>query len=184
MIALATPLPPLFPVFRASALRRSRRAMPRPEPLPRRPAMPTEGAAGAAPVGVAWSAGQDATLHWCWAETPALLLRRLSREIPERVLRFSEAGHGLGILLRVAGDQLDASGAADPSRILALASQLRPWVNLHWCGGESELRQGQGAFAAAYVNAFLGWDGATEHGFQPEVPSYRLTEFLASVRLQ
>lgn len=184
MTALAIRLPELLPRFRPVALR-GRRAMPRPEPMPpRQLAAARVQPAVAEPVGVAWSVGQDETLHWCWAETPALLLRRLAREIPPQVLRFSEAGHGLGILLRVAADELDVRGAADPSRILALTAKLRPWVSLRWCGSQAELRQGQGAFAAGYVNDFLGWDGAVEDGFQPEVPSYRLAEFLVEVRAQ
>lgn len=180
MTALAIRLPELFPRFRPAAVR-ARRVLPRPEPLlPRRTSVPRS--AAGEPVGVAWSAGQDGTLHWCWAGTPAQLLRRLSREVPAQVLRFSEARHGLGILLRVAADELDATGAADPSRILALAAQLRPWVSLRWCGSVAELRRGQGAFAAGVVNDFLGWDAAVEDGFQPEVPSYRLAEFLALVK--
>ncbi|MDP3859503.1 MAG: hypothetical protein Q8Q73_17240 [Stagnimonas sp.] len=184
MSALAIRLPELLPSFRPTDLR-SRRTMPRPELLlPRRIADARPAASAGEPVGVAWAVGQNQTLHWCWAETPALLLRRLAREIPAQVLRFSEAGHGLGILLRVAADELDARGVADPSRILALAAKLRPWVCLRWCGSQAELRQGQGAFAAGYVNAFLGWDGAVEDDFQPEVPSYRLAEFLALVSTQ
>ena len=182
MTALAIRLPDLLPSFRA-AMPRARRAVPRPEPLQalRRPRHRL--AIAAEPVGVTWSLGQDAGLHWCWAESPALLLRRLAREIPAQVLRSSEAGHGLGILLRVAADELDAIGAADPSRIAALATKLRPWVQLRWCGRLPELRQGQGAFAAGYVNAFLGWDAIADEGFQPEVPSYRLAEFLRGVAL-
>ena len=179
MSALAIRLPQRLPRFRPSFLAWPP-ARPRPEPLrPRRPlparALVTE------PVGVAWSLGQDQQLHWCWAESPAALLRRLSREIPVQVLRSSEAGHGLGILLRVAADELDARGAADPSRILVLAAKLRPWVNLRWCGSQAELRQGQGAFAAGYVNAFLGWDEVVEAGFQPEVPAYLLPRFLSAI---
>lgn len=182
MTALAIRLPDLLPAFRPMALR-ARPAMPRPEPLlPLRTAATRAAAApDAEPVGVAWSVGQDEMLHWCWAETPALLLRRLAREIPPPVLRFSEAGHGLGILLRVAADELDLRGAADTSRILALATKLRPWVNLRWCGSEAELRQGQGRFASTYVKAFLGWDAQIDAGFQPEVPSYRLEAFRAGV---
>ena len=181
MTALAIRLPDLLPSFRAAS--RTRRALPRPEPLPalRRPRLQMP--AAAEPVGVAWSLAQDETLHWCWADSPALLLRRMARELPAQVLRFSEAGHGLGILLRVAADELDAAGAADPSRIAALAAKLRPWVQLRWSGRLPELRQGQGAFAAAYVNDFLGWQTPTDDGFQPEVPSYRLTEFLRAVTL-
>lgn len=179
MSALAIRLPQRLPSFRPSFLAGSR-ARPRPEPLrPRRP--PPTRAVTAEPVGVAWSLGQDQHLNWCWAASPAALLRRLSREIPTQVLRFSEAGHGLGILLRVAADELDASGAADPSRILALAAKLRPWVHLHWCGSQAELRRGQGVFAAGYVNAFLGWDTVVEAGFQPEVPAYLLPRFLSAI---
>lgn len=179
MSALAIRLPQRLPRFRPSFLAWPP-ARPRPEPLrPRRPlpvrALVTE------PVGAAWSLGQDQTLHWCWADSPAALLRRLSREIPAQVLRFSEAGHGLGILLRVAADELDASGAADPSRILALAAKLRPWVQLRWCGSQAELRQGQGSFGAALVNTFLGWDAEIEPDFQPEVPSYLLAAFRANL---
>lgn len=182
MTALAIRLPELFPRFRP-ATAQGRRALPRPEPLlPRRTRAPRAAVATGEPVGVAWSAGQDGTVHWCWAATPAQLLRRLSRELPAQVLRFSEAGHGLGILLRVAADELDAAGAADPSRILALAAKLRPWASLRWCGSLAELRRGQGAFAAGLVNEFLGWDGRVEDGFQPEVPSYRLVEFLVLVK--
>lgn len=181
MSALAIRLPQRLPSFRPSFLAGSR-ARPRPEPLrPRRP--PPARAVIAEPVGAAWSLGQDQHLHWCWAASPAALLRRLSREIPAQVLRFSEAGHGLGILLRVAADELDAGGAADPSRILVLAAKLRPWVHLHWCGSQAELRQGHGGFAAGYVNAFLGWDPATDPEFQPEVPAYRLGEFQRAVGL-
>jgi hypothetical protein len=181
MSALAIRLPQLLPSFRPAGFGRLP-ARPRPEPLrPRRP-LPVR-AVAAEPVGVAWSLGQDPALHWCWAQSPAALLRRLSREIPAQVLRYSEAGHGLGILLRVAADELDASGAADPSRILALSAKLRPWVSLRWCGSQAELRQGQGAFASAYINAFLDWDTAADPGFQPEVPAYRLAEFQRAVRL-
>jgi len=179
MTALAIHLPELFPAFRPAATRRR----PRPEPLRVRRLPSPPRAVAAEPVGAAWSLGQDEALHWCWAETPALLLRRLAREIPPAVLPRSDAGHGLGILLRVAADELDAAGAADPSRILALAAKLRPWVHLRWCGPVSALRQGQGEFAAGYVNRFLGWDGAVEEGFQPEVPSYRLAEFQRGVKL-
>lgn len=182
MTALVIRLPDLLPAFRPAALR-ARPAMPRPEPLlPLRTAVTRAAAApDAEPVGVAWSVGQDETLHWCWAETPALLLRRLAREIPPPVLRFSEAGHGLGILLRVAADELDLRAAADPSRILALAAKLRPWVNLRWYGTEESLRQGQGGFAASYVSRFLGWDAGIDGSFQPEVPSFRLEEFRAGL---
>lgn len=179
MSALAIRLPLRLPRFRPSFLAWPP-ARPRPEPLrPRRP-LPVR-ALVLEPVGVAWSLGQDQHLQWCWAESPPALLRRLSREIPAQVLRFSEAGHGLGILLRVAADELDARGAADPSRILALSAKLRPWVNLRWCGSQAELRQGQGVFAADFVNAFLGWDEVVEAGFQPEVPSYRLEEFRLAI---
>ncbi|TAJ52463.1 MAG: hypothetical protein EPN60_03110 [Nevskiaceae bacterium] len=183
MSALAIRLPQLLPTFRPAGFRRLP-ARPRPEPMPGRRPLPTRlTTESAEPLGVAWCAGQDSTLRWCWAASPAALLRRLSREIPAQVLRFSEAGHGLGILLRVAADELDASGAADPSRILALAAKLRPWVSLRWCGSQAELRQGQGAFAGAYVSAFLGWDPATDPEFQPEVPAYRLAEFQRAVGL-
>lgn len=179
MTTLAIHLSPLLPALRPRAYA-GLPARPRPEPLrPRRPR--PLGAVAAEPLGAAWSLGQDQTLHWCWADSPAALLRRLSREIPAQVLRFSEAGHGLGILLRVAADELDASGAADPSRILALAAKLRPWVHLRWCGSRAELRQGQGEFASAYVNAFLGWHAAVDADFQPEVPAYLLPRFLSAI---
>lgn len=182
MTALAIRLPDLLPSFRA-APPRARRARLRPEPLPASHRARLPPPAAVEPFGAAWSLGQDQALHWCWAPGPAPLLRRLARELPAQVLPFSEAGHGLGILLRVAADELDPVGAADPSRIAALAASLRPWVRLHWCGTLPALRQGEGDFAAGYVNAFLGWDATADDGFQPEVPSYRMAEFLRTVTL-
>lgn len=182
MTALAIRLPELLPLLRPRLGASLRRAKLRPEPMSRRKPLALRLAA-AEPVGVAWSTAQDGKLQWLWAASPALLLRQLARQMAAEVLSFSEAGHGLGILLRVAADELDARGATDTSRILALREPLRPWVKLHWCGSPEQLRLGEGEFASGYVNAFLDWDAAIEPHRQPEVPSYQWPAFRRSVAL-